>query len=195
MAIEIQSNMTVTEFDSFVELPENSEILFEYIGGEVFEVPSNTYVSKIAARIIVLIGIYLMKNDIGHLTGEGGGYMVSGDRYAPDVAFISYKHQLELLRFGYIPNPPDLAVEVISEPDNRQEQANLRIKLTSYLAAGVLVWIVNPDEHTVEVHQVGTKALIFKEGENISGGDILPDFELAVKDVFPAKPDNQASKE
>jgi len=173
MAIEIQARITVTEFDRFVELPENSDKLYEFIGGEVVEVPSNMYVSNIAARIIVLIGIYLMKNDIGHLTGEGGGYMVSGERYAPDVTFISYVKQPELARQGYNPTPPDLAVEVISNPDDPQEQANLRIKLSSYLAAGVVVWIVDPDDHTVEIHQAGNKALSLKEDAIISGDDVL----------------------
>ena len=80
---------SLVEFEAFIDLPENAERFFEFIGGEILEVPSNTYSSKIASRISGFIFMYLLQNDIGHLTGEQGGYMVFGERYAPDVAFIS----------------------------------------------------------------------------------------------------------
>src|SRR5829696_4954055 len=92
---------TVEEFEAFTELPENVDSLFEFIGGEIFEVPSNPLVSKFASRMNLYIGMYLLQNNIGHLTGESGGYMVSGERYAPDVAFISYEKQPELASQGY----------------------------------------------------------------------------------------------
>lgn len=188
MAVDITKRMTATEFDAFALRPDNSGRVLEYIGGEVIEVPSNPYVSKIAARIITLIGMFLLQNDIGHLTGEAGGYQVSGERYAPDVAFISYQKQPELARKGYNPNPPDLAVEVISDPDNSEEQTQLRLKLTSYLAAGVLVWIVNPHTRVVEVHQAGQPPRVIDENGTLDGGEVLPGCQLAVRDIFPESP-------
>src|SRR5262245_55195062 len=95
---------TVAEFDEFVQLPENDDKLFEYIGGEIIEVPSNLSSSIISQRISGEIYIYLKQNDIGHLSGEGGGYQVSGERYAPDVAFMSYDTQQEVATTGYNPN-------------------------------------------------------------------------------------------
>lgn len=74
----------------------------------------------------------------GHVTGEGGGYRVSAERYAPDVAYLAYDKQAELAREGYNPNPPDLAVEVISSGDTR-ELALLRVKINNDLAAGTVV--------------------------------------------------------
>lgn len=82
--------LTTAEFDAFVDLPENAERLFEYIAGRAVEVRTNPYMVAIAGRILGEIYIYLKSNDIGHLTTEAGGYMVDGERYAPDVAFISY---------------------------------------------------------------------------------------------------------
>jgi Uma2 family endonuclease len=77
---------TVREFEQFTELPENANRLFEFIGGEIVEVPSHPYVSSPAAVISGFLFMYLLKNTIGHITGEAGGYEVSGERYAPDVA-------------------------------------------------------------------------------------------------------------
>ena len=183
----IQTRVTTEAFEALVNQPENSERRFELVSGEVFEVPSNPFVSKIAAKILIFIGIYLLKEDRGHVTGADGGYMVGGNRYAPDVAYISYERQPELATQGYNPNPPELAVEVISAPNNAEEQHKLRLKLTSYLAAGVVVWIVNPFDRTVEVHAAGRDAQALDETGTLSGGDLLPGFELAVKDIFPAE--------
>src|SRR5262245_14237609 len=104
--------VSIEEFDRFVELPENADKLFEYIGGEIVEVPSNPYAYKISSLFIIEFGIYLRTNEIGHVTGEAGGYMVAGEKYAPDAAFISYDRQPQLAQSGYNPNAPDLAVEV-----------------------------------------------------------------------------------
>ncbi len=182
--------MALSEFEAFIALPENSDKRFEYIMEEAIEVPSNPYVSNIAAQIIFWFGLYLMNNDIAHITGEGGGYRVGGWLFAPDLAFISYVRQPELARRGYNPNPPELAVEVISDPDSRQEQNTLRIKLSAYLAAGTAVWIVDAEARTLEVHRPGYEPITLDETGTVNGGDILPGFTLAVKDIFPkSKPD------
>lgn len=174
---------TVEEFDKFVELPENAEKLFEFVGGEIFEVPSNPYVSKIAGLILTYLNMYLFQNDIGHVTGEQGGYMVAGERYAPDVAFISYEKQAELEKQGYNSNPPDLAVEVVSSK-SKSEDEKLTIKLSNYLSVGTLVWIVRPEKKYVEVHQAGKPAKIITEKDILDGGDILPNLSIKVSDIL-----------
>ena len=173
---------TAEEFDEWARLPDNADRRLELIGGEIIEVPSNPYSSSVASRINTYIGMYLLQNDIGHLTGEGGGYMVSGERYAPDVAVISRQRQPELVREGYNPNPPDLAVEVVSPTDSEK---NLLIKVANYLAAGTLVWVVYPDVKEVEVYRPGQPVLILDETGTLDGGHALPGFRLNVRDIFP----------
>lgn len=185
MAMQLKQRATLDEFEAFVEQPENADSLFEFIGGEIVEVPSNPYASKIAGRIFGELYIYLKTHDIGHLTGEAGGYMVSGERYAPDVAFISYERQPELAGQGYNPNPPELAVEVISDPSNAEEQRRLRFKLISYLAAGVVVWVVNTAARLVEIHQAGQASQELDGRDILKAENILPGFALRVSDIFP----------
>ncbi|HVU10935.1 MAG TPA: Uma2 family endonuclease, partial [Phototrophicaceae bacterium] len=147
----IIQKMTVEAFDAFTELPENADKLFEFIGGEVVEVPSNAFTSKISIKFAIRIGFFVEEHDLGHTTGEAGGYMVFGERYAPDVAFISTVKQPELAQRGYNPNPPDLAVE-IDFPSTYESQRNLRIKTGNDLAVGTVVWIVYPETKQVEVY-------------------------------------------
>lgn len=185
MAVQLKQRVTIDEFDDFVKHLENADKLFEFIGGEIVEVPSNPYASKIAGKIFGELYIYLKGHDIGHLTGEAGGYMVSGERYAPDVAFISYERQPELAGQGYNPNPPELAVEVISDSSNAEEQRRLRFKLISYLTAGVIVWVVNTEARLVEIHQAGQASQELDERDTLKAENILPGFELKVSDIFP----------
>ena len=187
MATQLKQRATLDEFEAFIQRPENADQVFEFIGGEIVEVPSNPYASKIAGKIFGEIYIYLKSNDLGHLTGEAGGYMISGERYAPDVAFISYERQPELVGQGYNPNPPELAVEVISDPSNAEEQRRLRFKLISYLAAGVIVWVVNTEDRLIEIHQVGQASRELDERDVLTAESILPGFKLPVRDIFPQK--------
>jgi Uma2 family endonuclease len=181
MAIQIR-RYTVEEFEEFINRPENNDRLFEFIGGELIEVPSNPYTSQIAILIAAALLIFVRRNKLGHVTGEAGGYQVQGERYAPDVAFISNVKQPKLAREGYNPNPPDLAVEVVSPNDKTHK---LTVKISNYLAAGTVVWVVYPDTQEVQVHAPGQTVQVLTTKDTLHGGGILPDFQMAVADIFP----------
>jgi Uma2 family endonuclease len=175
--------MTVAEFDIYALLPENAERVLEFIGGEIFDVPSNPLSSHIASRINRHLAAFVEDNDLGFVTGEAGGYMVSGERYAPDVAFISKIKQPKLAYTeGYNPLPPDLAIEIISPNDNERK---LSLKIANYLAAGTVVWVVRPDVKEVEVFAPNQPVKVLGEKDTLEAGRVLEGFRLAVKDVLP----------
>lgn len=184
MALQTGLRMPVTEFDEWVQQPENADRDYEYIRGEVFEVVSNNYSSEIAALITTYLGLYLLQNKIGRITGADGGYQVGGERYIPDVAFISYRRQPQPSHAAYNPNPPDLAVEVLS-PANDDEK--MRVKVANYLAAGAVVWVVDPEARAVEVYTPGQSVRMAGMDEMLDGGSVLPGFQVAVRDIFPAE--------
>jgi Uma2 family endonuclease len=182
MAVQAQS-MTVEEFDRFVDLPENASRLFEYIGGEVVEVVSSARSSKIALRIGYFIIGYLLQHDIGHATGADGGYRVGIERYIPDVGFISRARLPDLPDLSYIPQAPDLAVEVLS-PSNSEK--DMRTKVVNYLSVGTVVWVVDPEFKLVEVYQPSQPVKKVRLDDTLDGGEVLPGFTVAVKDLFQA---------
>jgi Uma2 family endonuclease len=184
MAVPIRETITLADFEAFASLPANSDHTFEFVGGEIVEVPSNPLASKIAMLIGSALLAYLRENDIGHVTGADGGYMVGGERYVPDAAFISYARQPELPALGYNPAPPDLAVEVVSDPASGEEQRRLRFKVSHYTAAGTLVWVVNPAQQTVEVHAPGQPAQLVGRDGTLTAA-CLPGFALPLKAIFP----------
>lgn len=186
--MSIQNNVhTTTEFWDFVNLPENSDRFFKRIRGEIVEViPSNPYSSAISARIIIEIGIYLKQHPIGHVTGEQGSYNLTDDTtVAPDVAFISKNRQATLPDIGFNPLAPDLAVEVISPSDLSNPQQQIQDKIKVYQEVQIpLLWLVYPNRREVEVYVRGELDQTLGIDDNLDGGEVLPDFRLAVKDIF-----------
>ncbi len=174
-------NMTVEEFEQFILRPDNVDRLFEYIGGDAVEVVTNYYCSLVALRIATRISSYVEIHNLGYVSGEAGGYQVVGQRYMPDVGFISKKKQPEPLHDTFNPRPPDLAVEVLSPTD---KPGKVRTKIANYLLAGTAVWIIDPDEKEVEIYAPGQTAQTLGLDGTLDGGDVLPGFRLAVKDIF-----------
>lgn len=180
----IQTPFSVEDFEAFVEREENADKLFEFIGGQIIEVPSNTYVSAIAALIAFYVRLFLREHGLqGQVTGAAGGYIIAGEHYAPDVAYISAAKQPEPWKSGYNPVPPDLAVEVVSS-DRADEAHRLRIKVTNYLLEGVTVWVVRPEDKVIEVHAPGQPVKLYREADTLDGGAVLPEFALPVAEVF-----------
>lgn len=173
---------TVEEFEAFVLQPENADRRFEFVGGEIVEVVSNSYASETAANILAEIRMFIKGKNLGRITGADGGYVVAGERYIPDVAFISLARQSEPSREAYNAIAPDLAVEVISPSDALH---TLRIKISNYLAAGTVVWVVDPEKQVVEVHAPGQPVQVLDADGTLDGGAVLPGFTLKVSEIFP----------
>src|SRR6185369_11531255 len=139
---------SAADFDEFIEMPENRDLRFEFIDGEIIELPSNPYSSEVAMNSAFFLKQYGRQHN-GHVTGEGAGYMVAGARLSADVAYVSKARQPELAQRGYNPIPPDLAVEVVSPTDKPKD---IQRKLQLYAEAGVLVWMIYPKRKQIEVH-------------------------------------------
>lgn len=173
--------MTVDEFEAYVLLPENRERRLEFINGEIIEVVSNNKSSRLGIRIGGRMELFATQHGLGYVTGADGGYKVGSERCIPDAAFISKARQITPSEDAYNPLAPDLAVEVISPSDDRDE---LRLKIATYLAAGTVVWLVDPDKTQVEVYHPGQPPLVLRTNDVLDGGELLPGFQLAVNDIF-----------
>jgi Uma2 family endonuclease len=79
--------------------------------------------------------------------------------------------------------PPDLAVEVVSKNDLYSE---IQRKVEKYLEIGVrLVWIVDPqpDRQRITVYEGGRFSTLHL-GDVLSGGEVIPGFEIALATLF-----------
>ncbi len=105
----------------------------------------------------------------------------------PDIAFISYDRWPSDRPLSYRGNPidvvPDLIVEVTSPTD---EAEDLLTKAFQYLASGVrLVWLVYPALRVTYAYESRDALRVFKIGDELDGGTVLPGFRVAMAKLFP----------
>ncbi len=101
----------------------------------------------------------------------------------PDIAFISARNlPLNVKLSGYFEGAPDLVVEIASLGDSSREVYD---KARMWISFGVpLVWVIDPETRTVEVHRSNQPLLILTEDDTLDGGDLLPGFSWPVRDAF-----------
>jgi Uma2 family endonuclease len=85
---------------------------------------------------------------------------------------------------------PDLAVEVISRHNTREEMER---KLRDYFTAGVrLVWYVyHTPRREVWVYASPTESAVVREDQALDGGEVLPGFQLSLADLFSEPGDSR----
>ena len=101
----------------------------------------------------------------------------------PDIAFISArKLPLDLDLPGYYEGAPDLAVQIASFNLSRQQVYH---KARMWVSFGVpLVWLVDPETRSIEVHRPKQPLLLLTEHDTLDGGALLPGFSCPLRDVF-----------
>ncbi len=55
----------------------------------------------------------------------------------------------------------------------------------------LLVWVIDPDVRTVHVYRHDGTVSLLREGDELSGEDIIPGFRCPVASIFPTKPQPQ----
>ena len=172
--------------DEFLRLPE-TEPASEFICGEVIQKPMPSYEhSRLAFILAFLFETYFRR------TGQGVGVIElrHTDReesraYLPDVGILVTKRiptDERTRKRGPFEAPPDIAIEILS-PDDRPSRVSE--KLAFYIRAGVpLVWIVDPEDRTIDAHRPGKPSTRHGVGEVIRADPVLTDFELSLDELF-----------
>lgn len=171
---------TVAEYELF--LRQYPDRRFELIHGEIVEkVPTHEHgiiAAKIAARLVP----FVEDNDLGYVAVEAR-YSPTGDDSNDRLPDVSVTLGAEIVTQGAVDRLPELAVEIKSPNDTYR---HLRDKADYYLENGVqLVWLVYPEKRLVEVYALDGEIEILTVGDTLSGGTVLPDFEVAVSKLFP----------
>lgn len=183
----IKSQKRLMTAEEFWEMPEKPGVRYELVEGEPIEVsPAARVHSKIVGALYRLLYAFVSSRSLGEVHGDGLGYIVQHDPdtvRVPDVSFISQAHLPEDdASDGFIPFPPDLAVEIVSPSDRAQE---VHDNVHQYLEAGTqVVWVVWPQRRSVTVHLPTAEAREFGSEEELSGGDVLPGFSVRVAELF-----------
>jgi Uma2 family endonuclease len=175
---------TADEFWEIARLPENAGRRLELDEGVIVEkAPSSPINTIIASRMIYHLSAFVIPRNLGYVTAPDGGFKLAPrTTRQPDAAFVSktrvpvIPHEFEIA--------PDLAVEIVSPNED------IFKKVGEYLRAGTrIVWGIYADEKTVYVFHLDADGKLAADPKGIDdmldGEDVLPGFQLAVKDIFP----------
>jgi Uma2 family endonuclease len=171
--------------EQFLRLPEAKPAL-EYIDGKVVQkVSPKTTHSVLQTDLASMINTFA--------TGRrkiGRSYIelrctFGKDSIVPDTSFFA-RGRIPKDKYGKRVDDvflaPDLAIEILSRG---QTIKNLTARMTWCVQNGVrLAWLIQPTRSRVFVFQPDRATKILELGDVLSGEDVLPEFALALDEMF-----------
>jgi Uma2 family endonuclease len=152
--------------------------------------------SWVGGKIVRLIGSHLDGDQLGWIFPADNGCQCFPDLpntvRRPDVSFVrANRLSWDQITDGWLRIVPDLVVEVISPNDLAEE---VEEKVEMFHKAGVpLLWVVSPTARTVRVLRLNGTTTTLREGDELSGEDVIPGFACPVSSIFPPRPSPPAT--
>ena len=177
-------------FFEIADLPKYDDRRIELVEGEIVDMPlPNPIHAAVLATLSTKLNMFVTDSESGRVLVGDAPFVLKRDAEGRDtlrgldIAYISAERLPGKLPRSPLNLAPDLAVEIIS-PSNKAEDIEKKIEQL-FDAGTTLIWIVYPELQHIAVHtNDGTFKL--KESDLLTGGDILPGFEVRVSDIFPA---------
>ncbi len=168
--------------EEFMRLPDDGR-KYELVCGEAKEVPAGFEHDVIGMKLGAKM-LECPSSRKGYVAGSQAGFrMVNGNVRSPDVAFMLKERLPEGKPVkGFADGAPDLAVEIVSPSELHSE---LLHKVGEYFESGAKqVWLLFPETQTVKVFTAPFEVQTLTADDELTGGDLLPDFRCKVRDLF-----------
>ena len=172
--------------DELLHMPDDG-FRYELVRGELRRMtPAGSAHGRVAMNIGTAMNNHVKAHSLGTMYAAETGFRIGTDPdtvRAPDVAFVG-RDRVEAVGEveGFWPEAPLLAVEVISPGDS---YADVEEKVFDWLDAGTkLVIVVNPRQRSATVYKSPTDITALAEANVLDGGDVVPGFELPVREIF-----------
>ncbi len=186
---------TLISAEEFLRMPNNQG--FELIDGEIVPCHGDDGESRVSSlsswvggELFAQIHSFCKGKEIGWVFPADSGFQCFPDRpknvRKPDLSFVKSGNMTwDQITDGWMKVVPNLVVEVVS-PNDRATQ--LEKKIERFLQAGVpLLWIIYPDVRIVRIIRGDGSTAILREGDELSGEEIIPGFVSPVASIFPPK--------
>jgi Uma2 family endonuclease len=160
---------------------------YELVKGELRRMnPAGNVHGRVTMSVAWRLAQYVEENQLGTVYAAETGFRLASDPdtvRAPDVAFVS-RARVEMVGEveGFWPEAPDLAVEVVSPDDS---YTDVEEKVFDWLDVGTkMVVVINPRQRSSTVYKSPTDIIALAEADVLDGGEIVPGFELAIREIF-----------
>ncbi len=172
--------------DELMDLPDDG-FRYELVKGELIRMaPTKNYHGEIAAYVAGTLVPHVRANRLGKVYIADAGFLLSSDPphvRVPDIGFVQ-REQIERIGRpdGFWPEPPTLAIEVISPSDR---YSDVEEKIFDYLDAGALmVILLESRTRTAKVYRSLTDVTVLTEADTLDGGDVVPGWRMPIADIF-----------
>ncbi len=175
--------------DDLVALPERPGIRYELHKGKLVEMPgAGAQHNLLVGLVYRLLFAFVGQQRLGLVFSDGAAFVLRRNPDTvriPDVSVVRRERvPVEGIPEGFWLGAPDLAIEIVS-PHDRAEEVHERVR--DYLVAGTrLVWVLWPKSRTVTVYWPDGTARELGPDEKLTGGDVLPGFDVTVSELFVA---------
>lgn len=148
--------------------------------------PTTSETGNRNAKLTIQLGIWNENSRLGEVFDSSTGFKLpNGAERSPDLAWIR-KDRWEALtpaeRKRFAPIAPDFVLELRSEDQNL---AYLKEKMEEYMTVGCRMgWLVDPQGRKTFVYTENGDIQTISFEEVLSGGEVLPGFELKLADLF-----------
>jgi len=170
----------------YARLPDRG-VPTELVRGEIVEMnmPFPRH-GQVCINIAFLLRDYLKGHNLGHVIGNDAGIITRRDPdtvRGGDVWYVSYQKMPKgPLPNDYLPVPPDIVFEVLSENDR---WPRVYAKIAEYLAVGVpVVCIVDPRDETVRLYFPDDPEIVLTSADELTLPNQLPGFSVLVQRLF-----------
>jgi Uma2 family endonuclease len=172
--------------DQLGDLPDDGH-RYDLLRGELLKMsPAGRGQGRIAIKFGRLFDNFVVEHNLGETYAAETGFLLSTDPdtvLAPDVSFISRERLPKIQGVsGFIPIPPDLAVEVIS-PSDRLTQ--VEDKVIEWLNAGTKVVItLNPRKSVARIYRSPKDMQTLSADDTLELPDIAPGWSISLSELF-----------
>jgi Uma2 family endonuclease len=193
MAVQITSQLQAIKPEQITP-PISGDELFamgglgraELVKGEIIHMsPTGHPHAFVEIRVGKVLGNFVDEHKLGRVLGGEMGVYTSRNPdtvRGVDVAFISNERLTQVQSSSYLDVAPELIVEIVSLGDTWTE---ITEKLEEYFAIGVkLIWVADPNRQRVHVYRSLTEVEILTVEDELTGGDVLPGFQVPVTELF-----------
>lgn len=159
----------------------------ELVHGEVRVMsPAGGPHGQIALNLVIALHAHVHPRRFGRVFADGTGFALphrDDTVRSPDAAFVrAGRLPADRMPEGWVPVAPDFVAEVLSPTE---AYSDVMEKLDDYFGAGTqLAWVVDPRRRGVTVHAADRTSRWFRADATLDGAPVLPEFRLAVADLF-----------
>jgi Uma2 family endonuclease len=184
---------TSEQFQELCETNRDLRLELSSTGELIILAPTGWGSSKRNLKLIVQIGIWNERTQLGEAFDLSGGFVLpNGAQRSPDVAWVE-RSRIEAINPDpnkFLPLAPDFLIELRSATDSLSK---LQQKMQEYQANGVqLGWLIvggaslkeNPQNQRVEIYRIDRKMELLQSPTQLDGEDILPGFILDLTSIW-----------